>query len=176
MASGAARRYAEAVFSLSQERGTTAQWSEDLQILNALVSDSETLSYLNNPKIPSATRLELVDRALESAQPEARRLGRMLVERRRLPIVPDMVEAFEEEVLTSQGIAVADVTTAVELDAAMEQATAQKISEIVGQKVVLRAHVDPSIMGGIVVRIGDNLIDGSVSSQLHRLRERLSAT
>lgn len=176
MAGGAAGRYANAVFSLAQEQETVERWSDDLQVLKALVSDSDVTAYLNNPRIPMSDRLAFVDRALDGAQPEAKRLGRMLVERRRLLIVLEMVAAYEELVLEAQGIAIADVTTAVEMDAATEQAAAEKISEIAGQQVELRTHVDPSIMGGIVVRIGDNLIDGSVSSQLHRLQEKLAAT
>ncbi len=68
---------------------------------------------------------------------------------------------------------IADVTTAVPLDAAGEKMIQQQLSELVGKEVEIRTQVDPAIIGGMVARIGDNLIDGSVSNQLRRLHERL---
>ena len=173
MASGAAKRYAQAVFELANERGTIERWNDDLAILDALAADEEISAFLASPKQSEAEKLALVDKALNEAQPEARRLGQMLVRRRRLPIIPDMVKAFQEAVLAQSGILVANVTTAVELDAAGHDQVRDQLSELFGKEVVLETSVDPALIGGLVVRVGDNLIDGSVSNGLRRLHERL---
>lgn len=176
MASGAAKRYAQAVFELAKEQGTLDRWSNDLAILDALAGDPETMAYFTSPKQSESEKIALIDKALEDSQQETRRLGQMLVRRRRLPIIPDLVQAFNEAVLKESGIAVADVTTAVPLDASGEALVKEQLKTMIGQDVELRTHVDPSIIGGLVVRIGDNLIDGSVSDRLRRMHERLAAT
>ena len=176
MASGAAKRYAQAVFELAKEQGTLDRWTDDLAILDALAGDPATMSFFTSPKHSEAEKLDLIDRALADSQAETRRLGQMLVRRRRLPIIPDLVQAFNELVLKESGIVVANVTTAVPLDAAAETMVKAQLKAIVGQEIELRTHVDPSIIGGLVARVGDNLIDGSVSDRLRRMHERLAAT
>lgn len=175
MASGAAKRYAQAVFELANERGAIERWNDDLAILAALAADEEVSAFLASPKQSEADKLGLVNKALESAQPEAQRLGRMLVRRRRLSIIPEMVNAFQEAVLAQSGVLVANVTTAVELGAQGEEQVRDQLSKLFGKEIVLKTDVDPSLIGGLVVRVGDNLIDGSVSNSLRRLHERLVA-
>jgi F-type H+-transporting ATPase subunit delta len=86
-----------------------------------------------------------------------------------------MVELFQAMVLEAQGIAIADVTTAEPLDEAGQAVVREQLSKMVGRDVQLRLTTDPAIIGGIVARIGDQLIDGSVINQLRRLRTRLAA-
>jgi F-type H+-transporting ATPase subunit delta len=100
----------------------------------------------------------------------------MLLERRRLSSVPEIFEQYQALVLKEKGIVIADVTTAVPLDAAGEAMIGKQLSELVGKDVEVRTQVDPAIIGGMVARIGDNLIDGSVSNQLRRLHERLTSS
>ncbi len=175
MARGAAKRYAQAVFELANERGTIERWNNDLAILGALAADDEVSAFLASPSTSEADKIALIDKALENAQPEARRLGQMLVRRRRLPIIPEMVAAYNEAVLAQSGVLVAKVTTAVELGTDGEQQVRDQLSQLFGKEVVLNTDVDPSLIGGLVVRVGDNLIDGSVSNSLRRLHERLVA-
>ena len=174
MASSASKRYARAVYELAQENGAVDQWQQDLEVLAAIINDPETGSYLQSPKVREAERLSLLDGALKDSSPEARRLAEMLVKRQRLEIAPEMLEVFQQLVLEDQGIAIADVTTAVPLDADSEKLVEQQLSELIGKKLEVRYHVDPSIIGGLVARVGDTLVDGSVSSQLRRMHDRLS--
>jgi F-type H+-transporting ATPase subunit delta len=174
MASGAAKRYTQAVFSLAREKGNFDAWLSDLAILNALVRDERAAAYMASPNVSAADKQRLLDAALERSQPEVRNLARLLLERQRIGIVPEMFEAFQELVLDAQGIAIADVTTAVPLDESGQAAVRQRLSALVGRDVQLRLKVDPEIIGGIIARIGDQLIDGSVINQLRRLRTRLA--
>jgi F-type H+-transporting ATPase subunit delta len=80
---------------------------------------------------------------------------------------------FRDAALDELGIVVAEVTTAAPVEKQAETAIRQRLSSLVGKQVELRTEVDPSIIGGIVARIGDQLIDGSVSNQLRRLRDRM---
>ena len=90
-------------------------------------------------------------------------------------MAPEMADQFRELALAELGIVVADVTTAGPIDKSTEAAIKQRLSSLVGKQVEIRTHVDESLIGGIIARVGDQLIDGSVSNQLRRLRSRLGA-
>ncbi len=98
---------------------------------------------------------------------------KLLVQRGRLSSLPRIVEIFGEMYNREKGIVIADVTTAVPLDDAHQKEVADKLAKITGKTVQLRLHTDPSILGGIITRIGDELIDASVASRLAQLAERL---
>jgi F-type H+-transporting ATPase subunit delta len=175
MASGAAKRYTQAIFSLAREKGNFDQWLADLARLDSLIRDERAAQYLASPNVSTADKQKLLDAVLLDSGPEARNLARLLLQRHRLEIVPDMYELFQEMFLAEQGIIIAEVTTAVPLDEEGQSVVRQRLSQLVGRDVELRLNTDPSIIGGIVARIGDQLIDGSVINQLRRLRARLAA-
>lgn len=176
MATTVARRYAQAVFELARDSKSFDAWERDLGVLNAVMTDPVTSTYLESPKTAYVDKQALIDKAMENAQPEAKRLAGMLLERRRLSSVPEIFEQYQSLVLKEKGIVIAEVTTAVPLDAAGEKMIQKQLSELVGKEVEVQTKVDPAIIGGMVARIGDNLIDGSVSSQLRRLHERLTTS
>jgi F-type H+-transporting ATPase subunit delta len=177
MASGAAKRYAQAVLSLAKEAGTTAAWQADLALLNDVVSDADANAYLRNPSVSDDAKIGFLVQVLAkgSGREEAKNLARLLVHRGRVDIAPELHRIFEEALLAEQGIVVADVTTAEPLDDAALAMVQQRLAVIVGKNVQVRTHVDPTIIGGIVALIDDQLIDGSVVNQLRRLRQRLGA-
>ena len=175
MASSAAKRYVQALTEIAQESNSFDAWQRDLDTLAAVVSDPEVLSYLESPSVQDARKLETVNTVLADAQPEAHNLFRMMIERRRLRLLPEIATLFEEEVLSSKGIVRVDVTTADALDDAGEQLVRERLKGIVGKDVELRLHTDANLIGGIVARIGDQVIDGSVQNQLRRLRASLNA-
>ena len=176
MASSVARRYAQAVLGLAKEKGNLDGWAADLATLDAAMAEESVAAYLDSPNVAQSRKLEMVDYVLADAQPEARNLARMLVERNRLRIVPDLYRMYTEGVLAERGIAVAEVTTAEPLTAPEQAAVQDKLAEIAGKQIELRMRTDPAIIGGIVARIGDQLIDGSVVNQLRQLRARLAAS
>lgn len=177
MASSVAKRYAEAVLSLAKENGTLGRWQADLALLNDVASDEEASAFLSNPTGDADAKIRFLNAVLDKheAQQEAKNLAKLLVERQRLGIIPDLYQIFEEAMLAEQGIVFADVTTAEPLDEAGQEIVRQQLSKFVGKDVQLRLKQDPSIIGGVVALIGDQLIDGSVINQLRRLRARLSA-
>jgi F-type H+-transporting ATPase subunit delta len=176
MASGAGKRYAQAVFGLARESGRFDQWQAELGRLNELVSDPQASVFLGSPNIAETKKIELLDATLAESQPEARNLARLLLQRNRLGIIPEIYQIFQDEVLAERGIAVADVTTAEALDEQGQAIVKERLKKLIGKDIELRMSTDPAMIGGIVARVGDQLIDGSVVSQLRRLRNRLAAS
>lgn len=175
MASSAAKRYTQALKEIAQESNTFEAWQRDLGTLNALVADSDVRNFLTNPGVKDEEKFRAVDAVLTDLQPEARTLFHMLIERRRLSLLPDIVSLFDEAVMDARGGVLVDVTTADALDDAGKELVRERMKSIVGKEVELRLHTDASIIGGIVARIGDQVIDGSVLTQLRRLRARMNA-
>jgi F-type H+-transporting ATPase subunit delta len=175
MASGAAKRYTQAVFSLAKEKGNFDQWLADLARLAAVVSDEQAVVYLGSPNISLAAKQTFLDSTLAENSVEVRNLARLLLQRHRLEIAPDMHQQFQDALLEERGIAVAEVTTAEPLDEQGQAIVKAQLGRLVGREIELHMKTDPAIIGGIIARIGDQLIDGSVIHQLRRLRTRLAA-
>jgi F-type H+-transporting ATPase subunit delta len=172
---GVAKRYAQAAFQIAQEQGTLDQWLADLTTLADAASDPEVSAFFVNPNVRERDKHAALERIF--ARPEQQyvlNLARLLVDRRRFEIAPELLEVFRDLVLDARGIAIADVTTAVELTPAEREQIRTRLARIVGREVELRPHVDPSVIGGLVARIGDQLIDGSVSTQLRMMRAALT--
>ncbi|HEV2127481.1 MAG TPA: ATP synthase F1 subunit delta [Thermomicrobiales bacterium] len=176
MASGAAKRYVQAIVEIARENGSFDAWKGDLERFEAIARDETVLAYLQNPSVQDARKKQAVDVVLTEAQPEARNLAHLLIERHRVDIIPEIVQGFDEALLAEQGIVLADVTTAEAIDPSMQEAVRERIGELVGKRVQLRMHTDPDIIGGLIARIGDEVIDGSVQTRLRRMRARLKAS
>jgi len=175
--SGAAvRRYAQAVFELADEQGTLDQWERDLRSLAEAFQDPMVATYFDSPQVSAQQKLATAEQIIgPEAQPLMRNLVGLLIERRRIRDVPQVYNLFHDRLLERQGIAVGEVTTAVPLSPEEIELVRQRLGQVVGKRVEIRTTVDPEIIGGIVARIGDELIDGSVIGQLRKLRARLVA-
>src|SRR5205807_7039422 len=101
--------------------------------------------------------------------------ARLLVQRRRVALAPQVVEDFNQMADDYLGLAHAEVTTAVPVSQQEQQLIAEQLSRLTGKRVDVRIRTDPSIIGGMVARVGDRLIDGSTRSRLLALRSRLEA-
>lgn len=174
MASGAAKRYAQAILQVAKEQGTLDAWQRDLDRLAAVVREPGVAQYLHSPAVETAQKREILESELGNAQPEAINLVKMLLERNRINTIPRMVETFTEARMAEQGIVIADVTTAEALTVNDRIAVQAQLEQMLDKKVEMRLHTDPDIIGGIIARVGDRLIDGSVINQLRRLRARLA--
>lgn len=175
MASGSAMRYAQAVIDLAASEGNFDRWQKDLDGLADLVNDPEAGGFFANPNISNSEKLSVVGKVLPDLHAEALNLVKMLIERRKIAILPEIAALVDEAALASRGIVRVDVTTAEPLDEAGQTLVSRQLKQLVGKDVQLRTNVDPEIIGGIVARIGDQLIDGSVINQLRNLRARLAA-
>lgn len=176
MASSAAKRYAQALFSLGKERGTLDAWQGDLALLAGLVTDDSIATYLTNPSVTTERKLATLDSVLpQTVQPETRNLTKMLITRNRVTLVPEIREIFDDEVRSERGIVVAHVTTAERLSEAEQALVREKLEGMTGKTIDLTLRIEPDIIGGIIVRVGDQVIDGSVRNKLEKMRTRLIA-
>lgn len=175
MASGSAKRYVQAVIELARENDSFDVWQRDLGILGTLVGEAEVRTFLENPSIQSSAKVHAVDAVLQDAQAETRNLLHLLIERRKVNLIPEIVRLFDQAVLSERGIVLVDVTTADSLNEAGQDLVRRELSRMLGKEIQLRLHEDSEILGGFVARAGDQVIDGSVIQQLRLLRARLSA-
>lgn len=172
---GAAKRYAQAAFDVAKSQDKLDQWEDELALLNGTLRIRQADEFFVHPAVPpEAKQAALRTLVPREDQKYIRNLMLLLLERDRLHQLPQIVEVFHEMVLEDRGIVIADVTTAIQLDAAESERVAARLTEMVGRDIQIRTHVDPDIIGGIVIRMGDTLIDGSVITQLRQLRQRMS--
>ncbi len=170
----AAKRYAEAALILAKEEDKLDAWSEGLAAMGALAGDPQAQALLQSTRVFPADKARLVEHALKGVDPLVLNLARLLLRRRRIALAPQIAEAFQELLDEARGISHAVVTTAVPLSQDEVRAVTQRLTQMTGRVVVVEAQVDESILGGLVVRLGDRLIDGSTRSRLEALRRRLA--
>jgi F-type H+-transporting ATPase subunit delta len=175
----AAGRYARALFDvvLKEVPADAEPVLTQLQDLASLFTGNATLSsVLSNPAIPIAKKMAVTKALLERAGTIAPPLAKtllMLAERDRLAILPDIARIYRDRLTDHQKVIRGEVTTAVAIAPARLQALRQGLEEATGRKVVLEAKVDPSIIGGVVTRLGSTVYDGSVTTQLAKMKQSL---
>ncbi len=173
---GSARRYAEAAFQIAQRDGTVDAWRSDLAKAAQMLGREDALRVLANPAVSYEARAELAERITAGhISPPALNLVRLLLRRGRMDLLPSVAREFHRLYARREGITEATIVSAAALDPTEEQALRQRLIEMTGGRVEMDFTIDPSILGGVVVRLGDRLIDGSVRGRLERLRSRLAA-
>jgi F-type H+-transporting ATPase subunit delta len=170
----AAKRYAEAAYLIARQDGKEDAWSTGLAAMAVLFGDDRARAVFESARVPPQQKQGLVERVLAGVDPLVLNLARLLVRRRRTSFGPQVAQAFQELVDTAKGISHATVTSAVPLVDEDRAAVQRRLIEITGGPVVMETHVDENILGGLVVRIGDRLIDGSTKSRLLALKRRLA--
>ena len=170
----AARRYAEAAFEVGQRDGTVETWRRELDAAGAIVDDDRVARLLGNPAIAEERRLELAESTFGKlvGRPVLNLIGLML-RRGRIDELPRVAAEFRRLDNERQGITPATATSAVPLSEDEVRAVTARLEAMTGGRVDLDLRVDPDLIGGLVVRVGDRLIDGSVRSRLERLRNQL---
>ena len=171
---GAGRRYAEAAFELATRDKAVDAWQRDLAFAAELARDERVARAADSPAVPVAERRKLVRRLLASrVSPFALNLALLVAERGRFAVLPDVSVEYDALVRKSRGIIAATVTTPTPLSKQELAAVKTRVEQLAGAHVELSTATDPSLLGGLRVRIGDLQIDASVSGRLERLRARL---
>lgn len=173
----AARRYAEAAFDLGRAEDNLEGWAADLRIAAGIAADERIERFLDNPAIPLAEREAAIDSALKGKVREpVRRLARVLLRRNRGDILPAVCAECDRMLNRERGVVTAHVTSAAPLSDADLDVVRQRIASMHGASTVeLEQRVDEALIGGLTVRVGDQLIDASVRGRLERLRAQLVA-
>ena len=170
----AAKRYAEAAYLVAHAEGKEEAWAQGLAAMAALFGDAQAQRLFYNTGVPFPQKQQLVEKALAGVDPLVLNLARLLLRRGRTALGPQIAEAYQELLDEARGIAHALATTAVPLSTDDLKAVQKRLEEMTGGQVVLKTEVDESILGGLIVRIGDRLIDGSTRSKLQALKQQLA--
>ena len=169
------KRYGQAIFELAQEQGETAPWGQDVALVAEAFEDTDFNVLLKHAGVSAEDKLSAVEMVLGSVNPMVRNMVNLLVARGLVGAIPDACREYTELLDQQQGRQRVEVTTAVPLEPAEIERINDFVAVLIGREVVVTPHVDESILGGLVIQIGDRLLDGSARARLNGLRERLSA-
>jgi len=169
-----ARRYAGAMFELARKQNTLDRTLEEVKEMAKVFANRKLAYLLREPKIPAqrketAIRQALTDRVL----PTSLNLALLIVQRGLVDAMPNIGKEFEQLIRNYRNEAVADVTTATPLDAGQSALVKQALERLTGKTIIMQTRSDPSILGGVVARVGDQVIDGSVRHRLGALQQQL---
>lgn len=172
-----ARNYAEALLELARRAEDPAGWGKLMRdVANGMRQDTTLAHFLESPKISEAQKNEVLMQALGDRVPRHfLRFLQTLVRKRRQMLIPEIAEEYDGLLDIHEGRVHANVTVAREVGEADEAGIAEQLSRVIGKTVVPHMNVNPAIIGGVVVRIGDTVMDGSVRRRLGRLKAQILA-
>ena len=172
-----ARRYAKALFSLGKETGKTEEYNEMLGGIAGLYDDSAAGvgDAVMNPLYPLDVRQKVMAKIAESVQADAIMTSflNLLIEKKRADILPDIAYEMQLMVDKDQNISHGSIISAVVLEGALLKNIQATLEKLTGNRVILETQVDPSIIGGIIAKVGDLVLDGSIKTQLNGLKESI---
>lgn len=173
------KRYAQAVFELGKESGQLPQLAKQISAMADVFHGSEELrAVLTNPLVADEAREKILAEIGQrlGINETAQRTLRVLAQNRRLAALPEISRALDRMVDADQKTMRATVTSAKALSESYLSRLSAELDKVTGQKVVLTVRTDPGLIAGVVVQIGDRVIDGSVRAKLSRFREGLLQT
>jgi F-type H+-transporting ATPase subunit delta len=173
---GLARRYAVALLDVATQKGDPAKLREELREATRLLRESKELATaLTHPALSTEKKRAVVSALFteKRASELMRKLLDLLVRRDRVALLPAIEESFAAQWNARRGVITAEAVSATALDAAQSKALGAAIGKTTGLEVDLKSAVDPSLVGGLLVRMGGRTYDGSVRRRLRALRERL---
>ncbi|MDA1256321.1 MAG: ATP synthase F1 subunit delta [Chloroflexi bacterium] len=168
-----ARRYAQAIFGIASQSDTLDEWAADMDMLAQTLGDDDFAALLEAPQVPSVVKMRGVDTVLAEVGDLARNLAKLLVTHRSPRLAPAIRDEYRAMLDTERGIARANIVTATPVDDALRAEIVARLTALVGQEVDATWREEPEILGGMVARVGDHLVDGSVRSKLQALRQTL---
>jgi len=174
LVSGRARRYAEAAFDVANRNGSLDDWEEQLAAVAAILAEPSLNRAFTSPVVPRERKEELILNAFPEMEDMVRNFLVLLVRQDRLNLLPDILTTFRALLNEHRGIQVVEVTTSEPLASSERDQVAARLAQHLGHQVVIETRVDPNIIGGLVARVGDKVLDGSVRGRLDRLRAALA--
>ena len=167
--------YARALFEVAREQGKLDELREQLgQFADALDSNRELAVFFFSPYFSGAEKREALDRVLDGADPSFLNFLRLLIENHRMPVIFRARQQYERMWEKENELLPVEITSAIELDQATTEKLGREIGERAGRRVRLAAHVDPNILGGIVLRVGNSILDASIRNRLEQLRRHVA--
>jgi ATP synthase F1 delta subunit len=170
-----AQVYARALYEVAQEREATDEIRDELgQFAEALADDRSLAVFFFSPYFSTEEKKDGLNRAIEGADPAFMNFLEALVERHRMPAIFRIRARYEEYWEEENQLLPVEVTSAIELDESIVSDIGQRIGEQTGRKVELSSQVNPDILGGIVLRVGNFILDASIRNRLNQLRKQVA--
>ena len=170
-----AQVYARSLFQVGQERDKLDRFRDELgQFADALNESHELSVFLFSPYFSTEEKKDGLAKAVIDADPEFLNFLELLAENHRMPLIHRIRRDFDALWEDENKLLPVDVTSAIELDKKLVKSIGDRIGEQTGRKVNLNAHVDPDILGGIVLRVGNSVLDASIRNRLDRLRRQVA--
>jgi F-type H+-transporting ATPase subunit delta len=165
-----ARPYARAVFDLATESGTVANWSDALSLMAAVATDAAMQDALDDPQLGNTQKGELMLKVIaDKLDQKQQNLLKLMAENGRLRALPEVLQQFDTFRAEAEGKIEAEVISAFDLTPEQEQAITDMLKSKLGRDVSITISTDESLIGGVVIKAGDTIIDGSMKSQLESL-------
>ncbi len=169
-----ARRYAEAMFEIGLKQNKLDRTLEDVKEIAQVFANRKLAYLLREPKIPAQRKETAIHQALVGrVLPSSLNLALLVVQRGLTDLMPNIGREIEKLVLNYKNQAIAEVTTATKLDDAQMNLIKQALERRTGKTILVETKVQPEILGGVITRIGDQVIDGSIRYRLSALRQQL---
>lgn len=167
-------RYAQAIFQIGLESGSLEEWSKDLGVILVALENKELCELLDSPHLQAATKFDTITKALKDLiNPLALNLLCLLAVRNLVHQSPAILFAYEKMLYSHRGVERAEVISAIGLDQEQEKSVSELLKEIVGKEIKLTSVVKPEIIGGMIARVGDRVIDGSTKTKLETMRRKM---
>ena len=170
-----ARPYAQAVFEIASEENKLTEWSEMLRLLDSVVTDARMKVVLTSPTLDAAALSDFILGVCGNALSETGKvLVKVLANARRLQFIPELIKLYEQLRAEAEGVIDVDVTSAYELSPEQQATISVAMAKRLGRKVVITSYIDDSLIGGVVIRAGDTVIDASVKGRLKALATQMT--
>lgn len=177
-AEGIGRNYAETLLILAKKSGEVEEWGDMLDAIAVGMREDTTLrTFLESPKLAASQKIEILGKALgRRVPPLFLRFIEAVIQKRRQMLIPEMASEYRLLIDESENRVHATVTVATEPSESERDALARQLSRLFGKRVVPHISLNPGILGGVIVKVGDVVMDGSVRKRLGVLRQRMLAT
>jgi F-type H+-transporting ATPase subunit delta len=170
-----AQVYARSLFEVAEDAGKLDEVREQLdQIADALAADRDLQVFFFSPYFSTQEKSEGLDKAVSDAEPSLLNFLKLLIEKHRMPALLRIRRVYDALWEDYNKLLPVQITSAVELDKQIVKHIGDQISEQTGRKVELSASVEPDILGGIVVRVGNQVLDASIRRRLELLRKQIA--
>jgi F-type H+-transporting ATPase subunit delta len=177
-AEGIGRNYAETLLLLARKSGDVEEWGALIDAISVGMREDHTLkTFLESPKLSASHKIEILEKALgRGVPPLFLRFLETVINKRRQMLIPEIASEYRKLIDESENRVHANVTVAREPGEPERDALARQLSRLLGKRVVPHISLNPAILGGVIVKVGDTVMDGSVRKRLSVLRQRMLAT
>jgi F-type H+-transporting ATPase subunit delta len=170
-----AQVYARSLFAVAKEQDRLDEIKEQLAEFSKAVEESRDLSlFFFSPYFTTQEKKDGLDKALDDADDTFRNFLGVLLDNHRMPVIHRVRRAYDELWAEEHKLLPVDVTTAIELEDDVVKRIGERVGEQTGKEIELNAHVDPDIIGGIVLRVGNSVLDASIRNRLDQLRRHVA--